>query len=1086
MSAICRLLIANRGEIAIRIARAAGEMGVETVAIHSADDGGSLHVRAADQAVALPGTGPAGYLDMAAVIAAARNTGCDAVHPGYGFLSENADFAAACAEAGLVFVGPSPAMLALLGDKLAAKRQAEAAGVPVLAGVETGDPQAAVLLLQSLPAGAAVMVKALAGGGGRGIRHVSDPAALVDAIAACASEAQSAFGSGEVLVERYVASARHIEVQVVADGEGGVVALGERDCTLQRRYQKLVEWAPAPALDEGLRRRIIEAAERLIATVPYRGLATVEFLVDRDRRPDDAQAYAFIEVNPRLQVEHTVTEAVYGVDLVKTALRIAEGMTLAELGLATAPPPRGAAVQLRINAEIVDATGVRPASGTITAFDPPGGPGVRVDAAAFVGFATNPRFDPLIAKLIVHGDDVATVRRRAARALSDLNVAGLETNAGLLAAVLARTDFTDIDTRWFERELPELLAARPEPRHRSVEAETAVERHPPAPPGTRSIVAPLTGAVVSIDVAPGDIVRAGQQVAVLEALKMQHLVVAEVAGFVRGLAAIPGAVVHENSPLLFIEPAELGETSIAEDAAVDLDAPRMDLAELIERTGLTLDENRPDAVARRRRTGQRTARENLDDLFDADSFLEYGQLAIAMGRRGTTEELMRATPGDGIVTGLGTVNADQFGEDAAKCAGLSYDFTVIAGTQGRINHLKTDRLIEVVDRAEIPLVFYCEGGGGRPGDGSAPRGQTGLSGESFAHFAALSGKAPRIGIASGRCFAGNAVFLGCCDLIVATENSNLGLGGPAMIEGGGLGVFTPDEIGPIDVQWSNGVVDFRAADEAEATAVTRTLLGYFQGRLAGGECADQRLLRHVVPENRLRVFDIRQAIELLADTGSWTELRGGFAPGMITGFLRIGGRPMGVIANDCRHLSGAIDAPGCDKAARHMQLCDSFGIPLLSLCDTPGFMVGPEAEATGTVRHGGRMFVVAGGLTVPIFTVVVRKGYGLGAMAMAGGSLHAGAMTVAWPTGEFGGMGLEGAVRLGHRRELDAIADPAAREARYQSLVAELYASGKAVAVAQFIDIDAVIDPADTRRWLSRGLAATPPTRGSRRYIDCW
>ena len=1088
---IRRLLIANRGEIAIRIARTARAMGIATIAIHSADDAASLHVATANDAVALPGTGVAAYNDVAAVIAVARAARCDAIHPGYGFLSENPAFAAACATAGIAFVGPSPAVLALFGDKAAAKFHAVARDVPVLAGAHADDATGLAAFLAALAPRTPVMVKAVDGGGGRGIRRVDELAALPDAIRAAAAEAQAAFGSEAVIVERLVARARHVEVQVVGDGTGAVALLGERDCTLQRRNQKLIEIAPAPALDAALRTRIHAAAAALMRDTGYRGLATVEFLVDRDVAPDAADAFAFIEVNPRLQVEHTVTEEVFGVDLVRIALRLVDGATLAELGLAHPPPPRGTAIQLRINAETIAADGqVRPAGGTIAVFEAPGGPGVRVDGTAHVGFTVNPRFDPLLLKLIVSGDDLPAVLAQARGVLDDLVIEGVATGADLLGAVLADPAMDDytIDTCWLERSLPRLLATAPSPRRRRSTGGVVAGAGPvaAAPPGTRAVVSPLTGVLVALDVREGDVVQARQQVAIVEALKMQHLVTAETAGVIRLIVAAQGYVLDDGAPILFLAPDDSVREDVVAPAMIDLDAPRADLLELAERTALTLDAHRPEAVARRRRTGQRTARENLDTLFDADSFIEYGQLAIASGRRGTTDELMRATPGDGIVTGMGTVNADAFGEEGGKCAGLAYDFTVIAGTQGRINHAKTDRLIEVIDRCSLPLVFFCEGGGGRPGDGSTPRGTTGLAGASFHHFARLSGKAPRIGIASGRCFAGNAVFLGCCDLVIATENARIGLGGPAMIEGGGLGVFTPDEIGPIGDQWANGVVDIRVADEVAAAAAARRTLGYFQGRLPDGDCADQRLLRHVVPENRLRVFDIHRVIELLADTGSWTELRGGFAPGMITGFLRIGGRAMGVIANDCRHLSGAIDGDGCDKAARFMQLCDAFGIPLLSLCDTPGFMVGPEAEKTGTVRRGGRMFVVGAALTVPIFTVVIRKGYGLGAMAMASGSLHAGALTIAWPTGEFGGMGLEGAVRLGHRRELDEIADPTAREARFQELVAQLYAGGKAVAVAQFIDVDAVVDPADTRRWLSRALAGVPPLKGSGRFIDCW
>ena len=416
--------------------------------------------------------------------------------------------------------------------------------------------------------------------------------------------------------------------------------------------------------------------------------------------------------------------------------------------------------------------------------------------------------------------------------------------------------------------------------------------------------------------------------------------------------------------------------------------------------------------------------------------------------------------------------------------GLAYDYTVLAGTQGHNNHRKTDRLLGIAADLKLPTAFYTEGGGGRPGDVDSV-GATGLDVPTFRSFAALSGTVPRIGITSGYAFAGNAVLFGSCDITIATRDAHIGVGGPAMIEGGGLGIYSPKEVGPVDVHWNSGAIDVLADDEAEATEYARRLLSFFQGRVAPGEAPDQRLLRHVVPENRLRVFDMRRAIAGLFDTGSFVELRGGYAKGMITGLARIDGRPVGVIANDCRYLSGAIDAEGADKAARFFQLCDAYGLPIVSLCDTPGFMVGPEAEKSAPIRRASRMFIVGAALSVPIFTVVVRKAYGLGAQGMAGGSLHAGPFTVAWPTGEFGGMGLEGAVRLGYRKELEAIADKGERDKRFQELVAHSYERGKAVSVAQYLEIDAVIDPADTRAWLLRGLACTPARR-SGRYIDTW
>jgi acetyl-CoA carboxylase carboxyltransferase component len=420
---------------------------------------------------------------------------------------------------------------------------------------------------------------------------------------------------------------------------------------------------------------------------------------------------------------------------------------------------------------------------------------------------------------------------------------------------------------------------------------------------------------------------------------------------------------------------------------------------------------------------------------------------------------------------------------------MSYDYTVLAGTQGMQNHRKKDRMFELAEQWRLPLVLFSEGGGGRPGDTDAS-GVAGLDCMAFHYFGRLSGLVPLVGINSGRCFAGNAALLGCCDVVIATANSNIGMGGPAMIEGGGLGVFRPEDVGPIQVQAGNGVVDLAVADEAEAVAVARRYLSYFQGPLAEWECADQRLLRAIVPENRLRIYDVRSVVETLADTGSVLELRRQFGPGMVTALARIEGRPLGIVANNPTHLAGAIDSDGADKAARFMQLCDAFDLPILFLCDTPGIMVGPEVEKTALVRHASRMFVTGASLSVPFFTIVLRKSYGLGAQAMAGGSFKAPFFAVSWPTGEFGGMGLEGAVKLGFRNELAAIEDPEKRRTLYEEMVERAYERGKALNTASHFEIDDVIDPLESRRWIVRALHSLPPLAervGKKRpCIDTW
>jgi acetyl-CoA carboxylase carboxyltransferase component len=600
----------------------------------------------------------------------------------------------------------------------------------------------------------------------------------------------------------------------------------------------------------------------------------------------------------------------------------------------------------------------------------------------------------------------------------------------------------------------------------------------------------MQGTITSVDAAAEDIVRPGQRLFVMEAMKMEHVIAAPTGGRVDRVLVSAGQAVFEGGALAFIEEMDVAGLGAEAEESVDLDAIRADLAEVLERHAVGLDAARPDMVQRMRARAQRTARENIDDLCDDGSFVEYGPLVIAaQRRRRTMEDLIARTPADGLVTGLGTVNADRFGPEAARVIAMSYDYTVLAGTQGLQNHRKKDRMFELAEKYRLPIVFFTEGGGGRPGDTDGT-GVAGLDTMAFNYFGRLSGLVPLVGVVAGPCFAGNAALLGCCDVVIATKDSNIGMGGPAMIEGGGLGVFRPDEIGPSSVQSRNGVIDVLVDDEAAAVAAAKQYLSYFQGSLADWKEPDQRLLRSIIPENRRRIYDVRRVIETLADDGSVLELRRGFGPGMVTALIRIEGRPMGLIANNPVHVAGAIDSDGADKAARFLQLCDAFDLPILSLCDTPGIMVGPEAEKTALVRHASRMFVTSASVGVPIFTIILRKAYGLGAQAMAGGSMKAAFFSVAWPTGEFGGMGLEGAVKLGYRKELEAIEDPEKRRSTFEEMVERMYTHGKAVNTASHFEIDDVIDPAESRRWIAAGLRSVPPpparTEKKRPNIDTW
>ncbi|HWN35928.1 MAG TPA: carboxyl transferase domain-containing protein [Pseudonocardia sp.] len=1098
---VSRLLVANRGEIAVRILHTAAALGLPTVAVYAADESSAEHPAMADRAVALAGTGPAAYLDVAALVAAARDTDCDAVHPGYGFLSERADFAAACAAAGLTFVGPSPDTLALFGDKVRARRLAVELGVDVLAGTEvlTGADPAAELatareFLAGLGPGAAAMVKAVAGGGGRGIRPLRwapdrteerNTRQLADMLERCRSEALHSFGDARLYLERLLPGARHVEVQLLGDDAGAVIALGERDCSVQRRWQKLLEIAPAPGLSAATGDRLRDAAVRLGRAADRLGLATAEFLVAPGPTvgPDTAtDEVVFLEVNARLQVEHTVTEEVTGLDLVELQLRVAGGAGLAELGLDPAHPPaaRGVAVQARVNAETLGTDGsVRPAAGTLTRFAPPTGRGVRVDTHAAAGHAVSPRYDSLLAKVIVvdpaAGADpagLARVTALAGRALAGFEVAGTATNLGLLRALLAHPGLGNgaLHTGFVDEHLAELLDTAAEldahagrddaPATPATGKQATGEQQRAHPAGT--ITAPLAGVVVELPVTAGQHRAGGAALAVLEAMKMEHEVAAPGPVTVARVLVEVGEAVAEGTPLLVTEPAEPTAEDEAGAGPEDLDRIRPDLAESLQRHRIGLDEGRPDATRKRHDAGRRTARENLAELCDPGTFTEYGALTIAaQRRRRELADLIARTPADGLVTGTANVGG-------LRCAVLSYDYTVLAGTQGVQNHRKTDRLLELAHRQRLPVVMFAEGGGGRPGDTDQP-GFTGLDVSTFRLAAELVGEVPTVAVVSGYCFAGNAALAGVCDVLIATEGASLGMGGPAMIAGGGLGEVEPGAVGPMSVQVPNGVVDLLVANDGAAVAAARRYLSYCEPEPhADWECADQRLLRQVIPENRVRSYPIRPVLDTLFDSGSVLELRAAYGVGILTALARLEGHPVAVLANDPTHLGGAIDAEAADKATRFLGICDAYGLPVVSLCDTPGFMVGPEAERTATVRRFGAMFVAGAKLRSPLCTLVLRKGYGLGAMAMAGGHFKAPLLTAAWPTGEFGGMGLEGAVQLGYRAELTAVTDPAQRRARYDELVDRAYQHGKALSTAAAFEIDDVIDPAATRTVLSR------------------
>ena len=1127
--AIKKILIANRGEIAIRIARAAADLDIQTVAIYSEDDDESLHTKIADESVCLDALGAKAYLDIKKIINIAKDTGCDALHPGYGFLSENSQFAENCDQNDLTFIGPKKELLELFGDKTRARQAATKAGVPIVKGTDHATSlEECKEFFRSLGNNPAIMIKALAGGGGRGTRVVTNLDDLEEAFLRCQSEAKNAFGNEELYVEELIQKARHIEIQIIGDQQGEIVAIGDRECSIQRRHQKIIEIAPSYNLPKETAKAITEAAEKLAKEVGYSSLGTFEFLVDAEST--NQEKFAFIEANARLQVEHTVTEEVTGIDLVQAQIEIASGQSLKDLAITETPTPRGYAIQARVNMETIEPDGnVKPASGEISAYDAPNGPGIRTDGFGYAGFSPSTNYDSLLAKVIVHSarpsfEDVA---KKCGRALSEFRIEGIATNIPFLCSVLKHEDFlsSKATTRWIDQnadslikmsdfELRHIAGAEPAQQGSGLAGAQIDSSDPLAvfdydkgkdrkttkpkkktldlagPNGSKGIPAPIQGTIVAIQVSVGDQVAVGMPLIVMEAMKMEHQIRADRNGTVNSISVSEGEIIVEGHPLVFIDEGDIGDLNFEAADAIDLDEIRPDLQETIDRHAHIYDKNRPKAVDRRRQYNQRTARENIDDLFDEGSFIEYGSMVLAAQRKRRSVEWLRDnTPADGLVMGIGHVNGRLFPKTESRCAVVHYDYTVLAGTQGLWNHNKQDRIFHLAERFKLPVILYSEGGGGRPGDTDGAGG-IGMEVETFTQWSKLSGLVPLVGVNSRYCFAGNTALLACCDVIIATKNSIIGMGGPAMIEAGGLGIFAPDEVAPTESQVENGVIDILVEDEIEATAVAKKYISYFQGETQDWEAPDQRKMRNIVPENRKEIYNVRDVIETLVDKDSILEIRKDFGIGIVTCLVRVEGKPIGIIANNPHHIAGAIDSDGADKGARFLQLCDAFDLPLISIMDCPGIMVGPEVEKTALVRHCARLFNTGANLSVPMFGLIIRKAYGLGVQAMCGGSSKVPFFTAAWPTAEFAGMAIEGSVKLAYRSEFQEMESAEERIRVFTEKVDHAYDRAKAINSAEFYGIEDVIDPASSRDWIVAGLngipAPPPRTSKKRPYIDTW
>ncbi|HXE21734.1 MAG TPA: carboxyl transferase domain-containing protein [Rhodoferax sp.] len=1053
-----RVLIANRGEIAVRLIRAVREAGPEAVAIHPADDRDSLHVRRADAAVQLPGEGVAAYLDAAAIVRAARKSGCGAVHPGYGFLSENADFAQLCADAGLMFIGPAPATLRVMGDKAQARAFATALKVPVMPG--TSGPTTLEEARAFARKHGAVMVKALSGGGGRGMREVTDLNDLADAFERCRSEARAAFGNNAVYVERLALRPRHIEVQVIGDGRA-VQHLGERDCSIQRRHQKLIEVAPSPLLNDKLRQRIVGAALQLAKALNYRSLGTFEFLVDGDE-------FFFMEANPRLQVEHTVTEEVTGVDLVAAQLRIAAGASLADVGLSEPPRLRGFAVQARVNLETLDADGLpRPSAGTIRSFSLPFGPGVRVDTCGYPGYRVSPRYDSLIAKVIGHGDDFATAARRCATALAEFEIGGLATNLDLTHAIVTDADFASgqFDTGYIAAHLNRLLTHR-RPASTSADARAEAspkEVQPGVPAGALGVFAPMSGVLVNLAVAPGDSVQAGATIAVLEAMKMEHLVRARQAMRIDAVPAQAGTLVDQECLLAYGTPIHGADD--ATGAAVPkqkVEDWSTEVTEIERRHKLAHAMGGPEKVARQRRDGKLTARERIEAIADPGSFHEIGALA-GFASYGGTGQANTVLPTN-FVAGTACI-------DGRKIALGVDDFTGRGGSGDAAIHAKQIYLEHYARQMRLPMVRLLDG---QSGGGSVKMARD--AGYTYIPvnpgWDAVVDNLSLVPVAAAA--LGPTVGLGAARFVMSHLGVLVeGLGqvftaGPPVVLGGTGEKLTKEELGGADIHRNNGTAERIVPNEATAFSVIRDFLSYLPGSVfelpsvrASTDPAHRReeSLLSAIPRSKRRPYVIGPILDAVFDASSvftYAEYGGS----TVTALARLDGHPVGVISGDPMK-GAAMSVQGAQAIGRLVDLCETFHLPIVSLSDQAGVNIGSVAESQATIRAGARAIAAVYQARVPQAEIIMRRVYGVGGAGIV--NRHQANRCWAWPSGDWGSLPARGGIEAAFRAEIEASAD---RKATVERIAAELDALASPFRTAEHFGVQDLIDPRDTRALL--------------------
>ena len=1109
-----RVFISNRGEIASRIARAASALGMESVSIYAPVDSLSLHTRTstASQEIGEASQDPIeAYLDVEALVTLAKDANCDCVHPGYGFLSENSQFAESLEEAGIQFVGPSASALALFGDKVRARELAQSLGIPVVAGSQKPLVDAADAESLGGQIGYPIMLKAAAGGGGRGMRVVETPDEMAAAFERCQSEAAGAFGNGAIFAERLVRRPRHIEVQILADQQGNIVHLHERDCSVQLRNQKVLEIAPSMGLDESLRQRLLADAVKLCQGAEYVNAGTVEFLVE----PETGDYY-FIECNPRIQVEHTVTEQITGIDLVEAQFRIAAGESLESMGIVnqeSIPEPRGYSVQARVVVQGI---------GTLSAYKEPSGPGVRVDGNGYVGYTPPPQFDPLLAKVIGSSSsmgNLASAVERTLGALSEFHIGGVPTNLAQLRSILLHPSVRggDARTTLLSEDLNEFVVPPVEGPLALLEQQSTVmgggmnsaigsratamsSKSDALMPeleieaGQQGVEVPMAGTIVDFSIREGDQVTGGDTLLVVSAMKMESQVLAPCTGTVVRVQALnSGDSIQAGQIFLVISPDEASDQGEIKYGAQSWAPLLEEVAELEALAKARLaPESEDPGVVRQRSRGKLTCRERVELLLDDGTFHEVGSVAgfASYNEDGGIEAF---TPANSI-GGWGDID----GRTSIVCAD---DFTSRGGHADGAIGAKSGYLDRLSIQMRIPSIRMLDGSSGGGSVAAMVPAQK-KDGESNAKESSGAIKAGRPRVSGGggsvlpghlgsnmyaeqiatvpvvNMLLGSVVGIGAAKAVLGhfsvmvRDVSQLFVAGPPVVAHAMGYDITKEDLGGWHIHCCNGSVDNLAESEEEAVSLTKQFLSYLPANVyeappivPSNDSPDRREeeLFTLIPRKRTTTFDMRKAIRLMADKDSFFEIGPYWATDQITGFVRFKGHPVGVIASDSQHRNGgALTADGCDKLIRHLDLCDLFHIPVLNLIDNPGFAVGLEHEIAGTIRKGGEWMIAFAQCTMPIFTVVMRRSFGVAGNNYAT-PRSAPSMRVAWPAADVGGIPPEGGIEAAYKRQLAEAEDPVALRAELEARIESV--RGPVGPLNKF-QIEEMIDPRDTRKHI--------------------